>query len=75
MKKLLAILTFTAFIVSCNDTETTSGASADSARAAATADSLAAINAMADTTKKSMDTTMMMKDASMEAMTKDTMKK
>ncbi|MEO6549212.1 MAG: hypothetical protein ABIN94_14515 [Ferruginibacter sp.] len=74
MKKLVAIFSVAAFMISCNDTETTSSASTDSARAAATADSLAAINAMADTSNRTMDTTMMKADSSMKIM-QDTTKK
>ena len=50
MKKLFAIFAIAAVITSCNDT-TTEGtdATADSVKAAATADSLAAIKALADT--------------------------
>ncbi|MCW3089292.1 MAG: hypothetical protein JWP81_361 [Ferruginibacter sp.] len=74
MKKLLAILAVTAFMTSCNDTDTKSSASSDSAKAAATADSLAAINAMSDTTK-AMDTTMMKADSSAKVIPTDTTKK
>ncbi len=57
MKKLLAIFMLTAFITSCNDTDTKAAAESDSAKAVATADSLAAIKALADTAAKTMDTT------------------
>ncbi|MBC7887170.1 MAG: hypothetical protein H7Z13_04730 [Ferruginibacter sp.] len=73
MKKLFAMLAVTAIMVSCNDVETKSAADLDSARAAATADSLAAINALADSTMKPMmDSTLPKMDSSMKAM--DTMK-
>jgi len=57
MKKLFAILTLTAFITSCNDTDTKAAAESNSAKAVVTADSLAAIKALADTAAKTMDTT------------------
>ena len=49
MKKLFAIFAITAVILSCNDTTEGTGAATDSIKAAATADSLAAIKALADT--------------------------
>ena len=57
MKKLFTILTLTAFMTSCNDTDTKAAAESDSAKAVATADSLAAIKALADTVTKITDTT------------------
>ncbi|MEP7142258.1 MAG: hypothetical protein ABI707_05275 [Ferruginibacter sp.] len=76
MKKLFSIFAVTAIITSCsNSTDTKSGADSDSARAAATADSLAAINAL-DTAKKPMDTTAMpMMDTLKKPMSKSKMKK
>lgn len=56
MKKLFAILIVTTIIASCNDTDNKAAAEYDSARAAATEDSLAAIKALADTIKRPMDT-------------------
>ena len=49
MKKLFAIVAIAAVITSCNDTTEGTNAANDSIKAAATADSLAAIKALADT--------------------------
>jgi len=49
MKKLFAIFAIATVITSCNDTSNETDATADSIKAAATADSLAAIKALADT--------------------------
>lgn len=49
MKKLFAIFAIAAVITSCNDTTEENNAAADSVRAAATADSLAAIKILSDT--------------------------
>jgi len=49
MKKLFAIFAIASVIVSCNDTTQGTDAAADSVKAAATADSIAAIKALADT--------------------------
>ncbi len=49
MKKLFAIFAIAAVITSCNDTTEGADATADSVRAAATADSLAAIKSLSDT--------------------------
>ncbi len=49
MKKLFAIFAIASVIVSCNDTTQATYAAADSVKAAATADSLAAIKALSDT--------------------------
>jgi len=73
MKKLFAILAITAFMTSCNDTETKSTADSDSAKAAATADSLKAIQALSDTAMKPMDSTTIKVDTTMTS--KDTTKK
>ncbi|MEO6722602.1 MAG: hypothetical protein ABIN67_19685, partial [Ferruginibacter sp.] len=63
MKKVFAILTIAATLFACNDTATTSSSDSDSLAAAATRDSLAAIQATPDTTMKTMpDTTMMKMD-------------
>ncbi|CAN5499065.1 hypothetical protein BH11BAC3_BH11BAC3_20490 [soil metagenome] len=58
MKKLFAILTVTAFLTACNDTEP-KPAEEGAATVEATADSISAANAMKDTTMAPMDTTMM----------------
>ncbi len=49
MKKLFAIIAIAAVITSCNNTTEGTDVAADSLRAAATADSFAAIKALADT--------------------------
>ncbi|MEO6229740.1 MAG: hypothetical protein ABJB11_13495 [Ferruginibacter sp.] len=58
MKKLLAILTVTAFLTACNDTEP-KAMEVGAATVDATADSISAANAMKDTTMAPMDSTMM----------------
>ena len=63
MKKLFAILAVAATLSACNDTETKSSSESDSLAAAATRDSLAAIQAMPDTTMKIADTSMMKIDS------------
>ena len=54
MKKLFAIFAVAAIVSSCNDTKTKTAADSDSARAVKTADSLAAIKVVVDTTAKPM---------------------
>jgi len=49
MKKLFAIFVIAAVVTSCNNTTEGTDAAADSLKAAATADSFAAIKALADT--------------------------
>lgn len=77
MKKLFSILAFTAIMTSCNNSDSKTAAAADSARAAATSDSLAAIKALADTMKMPKDSMAKMMDTTMKAMpgAKDSMKK
>ena len=73
MKKLFAILAITAFMTSCNDTEPIATADSDSAKAAATADSLKAIEALSDTAMKPMDSTTVKVDSTVTS--KDSTKK
>jgi len=54
MKKLFAIFAIAAVITSCTDTTQGTDAAADSVKAAATADSLAAIKVLADTAQAPM---------------------
>ena len=50
MKKLYSILVITILLSSCNDSEITEGVESDSAKAFATADSMAAVKLLVDTT-------------------------
>jgi predicted small secreted protein len=62
MKKLLAVIAIAAIVTSCNNTSEGNDVAADSIRAAATADSLAAVKALADTAQPPVvDTTNTMK--------------
>lgn len=76
MKKLIAIVALTAFIMtSCNNADTkAAAAAADSARAAASADSLAMIHAT-DTTNQKIDTSSVKMDTTMNAVKKNPRKK
>ena len=56
MKKLFSILVITVLLSSCNDSEIAEGVESDSAKAFATADSMAAAKALADTAVVPMDT-------------------
>ncbi len=74
MKKVFSILAIAALLSACNDTETKASSDSDSLSQAATRDSLAAIQAVPDTTMKTVDTVAKVLDTTAK-IKKDTTKK
>ena len=74
MKKTFLTLAIAAMLCSCNNTATPDALDSDSARAAVTADSLAAEKALADTSDRYEDSTTIKIDSSKKKLAADSTK-